>query len=128
MFEYGIVSSEKDEKLMIKNVENFLSSMNRTLSKNKNKSVLEARFPNIYKYIYFNLNKEKRVYLEIHPNNDLEGKYKFESKNINWIIFFNKLDLVTGEEKQEEYIKDILDATKFEYVLLKEYAENEERL
>jgi hypothetical protein len=128
MSEYGIICKEKDEKLIIKNIEDYLQPMNRTLSKNKNKTILEARLPYVYKYMYFNLNKEKRVYLEIYPNIDQDGKYKFESNNINWIVFFNKLDLVTGEENQDEYINSILESTKFEYVLLKEYAENEERL
>jgi len=125
--EFGIVSSEKDEKVIVKNINDYLASLDRTLSKAKNKSMLEARLPYIYKHYYWNLNKAERVYFEIYPNKDLEGKYKFETKkNLNWIIFFNKLDLVTGDENQEGYIKDILDATNFEFQLLKESLEDEE--
>ncbi|MDF2086729.1 hypothetical protein [Bacillus pseudomycoides] len=125
--EFGILSSEKDEKAIIKNINDYLASLNRTLSKQKNKSMLDARLPYIHKHFYWNLNKAERVYFEIYPNKDIEGKYRFETKkNLNWIIFFNKLDLVTGVENQEKYIKDILEATKFEFQFLKESLESVE--
>lgn len=133
MYEYGIICDEKDERELIKNIKDFLQPLKRTLSKVGNKSMLDARLPYIYRYFYFNSNKEQQAHFEVYPNKDIEGKYKFkDNKEIGWILFVNKMDLTTFDDhqngKREEYIADLLKGTKFEHIKLYEYADGEERI
>ncbi|WP_053595848.1 MULTISPECIES: hypothetical protein [Lysinibacillus] len=90
-------------------------------SKNKNKDLLKAQLPFIYKHFYFNLNKEMGVYMELYPNQDNEGKYKYsENKNIGWILKIRILNHLPGYEKgkTEGYIKTILDVIELDFVTL----------
>ncbi|MNC21892.1 hypothetical protein D3C75_698800 [compost metagenome] len=132
MVEYGFLCNNKDEKVLMNALYGYLEPLKRTFSKTKNKGLLDARFPYVYKYYYWNLNKEKQVYIEVYPNKDLEGKCKFSNADVGWILFANLIDQtppyhVTIEE-QEKYLQDFLSASNFEYVKLYEYSNGEERL
>ncbi|MFD1177974.1 hypothetical protein ACFQ3W_16925 [Paenibacillus puldeungensis] len=87
MLEYGILCWGKDEKKLMDELYAFLAPMNRTFSKTSNKGMLEARLPYVYKHFYWNLNKEKQVYVELYPNKDVEGKMKFPSEEVGWVMF-----------------------------------------
>lgn len=132
MVEYGFLCGSKDEKVLMSALYSFLEPLNRTFSKTRNKSLLDSRLPYVYKYYYWNLNKEKQVYIEVYPNKDLEGKYKFSNEDVGWILFANFIDQtppyhVTIEE-QERYLHNILASSNFEYLKLYEYKNGEERL
>lgn len=131
MIEYGFVCESKDEKALMSALQSFMEPINRTFSKNKNKSMLESRLPYVYKHFYWNLNKEKQVYLEVYPNKDLEGKYKFSNEDVGWILFASLNDekppYHVAIEEQEKYLHDILASSGFEYVKLYEYKDGEER-
>lgn len=132
MVEYGLICESKEEKQLMAALQHFMEPMNRTFAKTKNKGLLEARLPYVYKHYYWNLNKEKQVYIEIYPNKDAEGKCKFSDGRIGWILFANCKDLAPPYDvpldEQEKYIQDILTQTGLEYVTLYEYKEGEERL
>jgi hypothetical protein len=133
MWEYGILSSEKDEKIIIKNIIEFLEPLNRTMTKAKNKSMLDVRLPYVYKHFYWNLNKEEQIYFEIYPNKDMENKYKFQNnQEAAWILFIRKVELIDLNDDQvsiqENYIRDLLAAIKYDYIKIYEYLEGEERL
>lgn len=133
MWEYGIICNEKDEKIIIKNIIEFLESFKRTITKTKNKSLLEARLPYVYKHYYWNLNKEQQVYFEIYPNRDMENKYKFkDNQDSSWILFIRLTDLFVLDDiqvtKQDTYIRELINAIRFNCVKIYEYVEGEERL
>lgn len=119
--EYGFVALAKEEKFIMKRLNEFLERYNRMFSKSKNKDLLKARLPFIYKHFYFNLNKEMGVYMELYPNQDNEGKYKYlEYKNVGWILKVRILNHFPGYEKgkTEDYIKNILDVIGLDCVTL----------
>ncbi|WP_334076625.1 hypothetical protein [Paenibacillus sanfengchensis] len=132
MLEYGFLCEAKDEKKLINALLGFLEPLNRTFSKTKNKGMLEARLPYVYRHFYWNLNKEMQVYVEIYPNQDADGKIKFSHPDVGWVLFVN-LKEVSGPyhvplDKQEAYLQDFLQASGFEFVELKEYRDDEERI
>lgn len=132
MIEYGILCSSKDEKKLMNELFAFLAPLNRTFSKTSNKGMLDARLPYVYKHFYWNLNKEKQVYVELYPNIDMEGKSKFQREDIGWVMFANLKDQSPPYhvplEEQEQYIRDMLSSLTFESTKLYEYAEGEERI
>jgi hypothetical protein len=133
MVEYGFECEGKDEKVLMKALYDFLEPLKRTFSKTNNKSLLNARLPFVYKHIYWNLNKEKQVYIELYPNRDLEGKYKFPNNlNVGWILFANLNDeeppYQVSLEEQERFLNEILTSAKFDYIKLYEYDVDDERL
>ncbi|WP_244563054.1 hypothetical protein [Paenibacillus uliginis] len=132
MIEYGFLCTSKDEKALMNALYKFLEPLNRTFSKSNNKGMLNARLPFIYKYFYWNLNKEKQVYVEIYPNTDLEGKCKFPNENVGWVLFANLKDVAPPYhvpiEEQEKYLNDLLSSSNFDFVKLYEYSDDEERI
>jgi hypothetical protein len=119
--DYGFISLAKDEKVIMKSLNEFLDSYNRVFAKTKSKGLLEARLPFVYKHFYFNLNKEMGVYMEVYPNQDIEGRYKYSDyKNVGWILTVRILDDFSGyqKEKTEGYIKNILDAVGLDFITL----------
>lgn len=120
---YGLKSSKKDEKIIVKRVNDYLELHYRTMSKSKNKSLLDSRLPHVLSHIYWNLNKSKGTYFEIFSNEDNEGKYyNEENKNLAWIIK-TRIDVTHPMyEKQatESFLTEILNVTGFEYIILEE--------
>ena len=71
--EYGFVALAKEEKLIMKSINEYLERYNRMFSKNKNKDLLKAKLRFIYKHFYFNLNKEMGVYMELYLIKIMKG-------------------------------------------------------
>ncbi|WP_166243136.1 hypothetical protein [Paenibacillus turpanensis] len=132
MVEYGFLCSGKDEKMLINELTRFFEYMNRTISKVKNKSLLESKLPYVYKHYYWNLNKDKQVYIEVYPNQDVEGKCKFSNHDVGWVLFANVKDesepYHVPFDEQEKYLQDLLSSTNLPYITLYEYKNGEERL
>lgn len=85
--EYGFISSKKDEKLIIERLNEFLAPLKRTFAKNKSDSYLKGYLPYVYKYVYFNLNKDVGTFMELIPNEDIKDNYKYpDNKNVAWIF------------------------------------------
>ncbi|OWA33476.1 hypothetical protein B9G55_22720 [Saccharibacillus sp. O16] len=131
--EYGIISTPADEKALAANMQAFFVPLNRMMVKTKSKGLLEAHLPFVYKYYYWNLNKEMQVYVELYPNEDAEGKRKFADPETAWILFVNMKEIhaphdVIPRQEQERYVQELLEASGFPYVVLYEYADGEERL
>ncbi len=130
--EYGIVSTPADEKRLAANFKVFFEPLNRMMAKAKSKGLLEARLPYVYKHYYWNLNKEMQVYMELYPNEDMEGKRKFADPEAAWILFVNRKDVHPPHhvalQEQERYVEELLAAGGFPYKVLHEYNEGEERL
>jgi hypothetical protein len=132
--EYGIICQADNEKQLVKNINSFLEKKYgyRKMSKTNNKSMLEARLPFVYSHFYNQFLKQGvRWYFELYPNADLEGKRKFpEHPETGWLIWVNKMSYNTDQDKSELdcFFEELLTGTGFEYKLLYNYNEGEERL
>jgi hypothetical protein len=66
------------------------------------------------------------------PNEDLDGKWKFDNKEIRWVLFTIKNDVEAYTKAQHEdvdlFFKKLRDAIGFETILLHEYEDGEERI
>ncbi|WNJ17896.1 hypothetical protein [Pontibacter sp. G13] len=126
---YGLKCSKKDEKNLVFRINEYLASKSRTMSKAKNKSMLDSRLPFVFKHFYWNLNKGVGTWFELFPNEDIEGKYFNEThKDCGWILK-TRLDLthpLYEKNKTEKFLSDVLDSTEFEYIILEESDEDEE--
>ncbi|APZ47431.1 hypothetical protein BW723_14555 [Polaribacter reichenbachii] len=120
---YGIKSSAKDEKIIVQRVNDYLKTLDRTMSKTKSKSMLEARLPFVLKYFYWNLNKGTGTWFELFRNEDIEGKYYNNSnKECGWILK-TRIDLTHPcyeKNKTENFLLDILKSIEFEIITIKE--------
>jgi hypothetical protein len=132
--EYGIVCKAEEEKQLVKNINTFLKKQYAysKMSKTNNKSMLEARLPFVYSHFYKQFLKQgARWYFELYPNEDLEGKRKFsDHPEVTWLIWVNKMSYTTDADKAQldRFFSELLTASGFEYKLLYEYKEGEERL
>lgn len=124
---YGLQCSKKDEKIIVKRINDYLAVQDRTMSKAKNKSLLNARLPLVLTHFYWNLNKSKGTWFEIFPNEDAEGKYYNEkNKDFAWIII-TRIDLTHPMYEKlstESFLTEILKVTGFEYFILDEKEED----
>ena len=124
---YGLKCSKKDEKVLVQRVNEYLKTLDRTMSKAKSKSMLEARLPLILKHFYWNLNKGVGTWFELFPNEDIDGKYYKESnKECGWIIKM-RIDLTHPcYEKQntETFLLEVLKSTGFEFIVIEESDED----
>ena len=120
---FGIVCDNKAEKNLLSRVNAYLKTLNRTTSKVKNGSKLEKE-PLKIKHYYWNLNKDTGTWMDLKPNEDLEGTWSFpENKECAWIMHV-RIDTSRfpdgTQEKAEDFINSLLKATEFDYILLKE--------
>lgn len=120
---FGLKCLKKEEKVLVKGINEFLSTIDRTMSKAKNKTMLEDRLPFVLRHFYWNLNKGVGTWFEVYPNEDLEGKYYSEAnKDCGWLIT-TSIDLThPGYEKTEteQFLENVLEATTFDYVVIEE--------
>jgi hypothetical protein len=120
---YGIICDNKSEKVLLSRVNEYLKTLNRSTSKVKDGSMLEEDGFKI-KYFYWNLNKDAGTWMDLKPNEDLVGKWRFsENKECGWIMHVRVNtsqfpDSTTA--KAEGFINSLLQATRFEYKILKE--------
>jgi len=129
--EYGIKCQKENEKQIVKNINNFLQKEYeyRKMYKRNDESISKFN----YEYYYCQFIKEKPLwYFDLYPNEDLDGKCKFENKETQWILFINKIDIKENTSKQNEalelFFQKLLNGIGFETILLYEYKENEERI
>ena len=123
---YGIACNKTEEKILLNRVNGYLKTLNRSTSKVKDGSMLEKE-PFKIKHYYWNLNKDTGTWMDLKPNEDLEGRWRFpENKSYGWIMHV-RIDTSTfpssTQEKAEDFINLLLKATEFEYTILKEEAE-----
>jgi hypothetical protein len=120
---YGFICNKKDEKLIMGRLNDFLSQYDRTFSKSKSKGLLEVHLPLKYKHIYFNLNKDTGTFMELTPNEDSEGNYRYlNNRDLGWIfrVIIHKHFPGYEKSKTESYISQILNVIGFEYIKLLE--------
>lgn len=120
---YGLKCSKKDEKVLVKRVNQYLSANDRELSKEKTKATLKKRLPLVLKHFYWNLNKEAGTYFELFPNEDLGGQFFNEKhKECVWLIKV-RIDLSNPSYEKvatEEFLSELLRVTNCEHIVLKE--------
>ncbi len=126
---YGIKCARKDEKILVQRINDFLATHKRTMSKAKNKSLLEACLPFTYKHFYWNLNKSVGTWFEIFPNEDEKGKFfSEEHKEYCWLMK-TRIDVahpMYKKERTEFFLSNVLKSTGHETVVIKENEEEEE--
>lgn len=125
---YGLKCSKKDEKIIVKRVNDYLALHKRTMSKAKNKSLLDARLPLVLTHFYWNLNKSTGTWFEIFSNEDSDGKFYYEeNKDYGWIIktLINLTHPMYEKNLTETFLTEILNATGFEYFVIEESEKNE---
>ena len=120
---YGLKCAKKDEKILVQRINEYLGTIDRTMSKAKNKSMLKALLPFVLKHFYWNLNKGVGTWFEVFSNEDLEEKYFYEAnKDCGWLIT-TRIDLthpMYEKKRTEQFLKDVLDSTGFDYVVIEE--------
>jgi hypothetical protein len=131
MMEYGIKCNKDDEKQIVKNINNFLQKEYnyRKMYKRKDESISKFNYGDYYCQFI----KEKPLwYFDIFPNEDLDGKWKFDNKEIQWVLFLSKNDVEEYTQKNHEevdlFFKKLMDAIGFKIILLHDYKHDEERI
>lgn len=120
---YGIKCTKKDEKILAQRINAYLATLQRTMSKSTNKSLLSSFLPLVYKYYYWNLNKEVGTWFEIFPNQDLKGNYFNEATpDCAWIIKtrINLTHPLYEKETTEGFLSNVLQAIQFVYIVIEE--------
>ena len=127
---FGITCDLKDEKKIHQAINDYLSKFNRTTSTVKKGPLMESRLPYRIKQFHWNLNKETGTWLELFPNQDLEGKYFWQKrKDCARLILVLLHNHFPGFEKNksEKFILDLLNSVGFNNETLAE-TDSEERL
>jgi hypothetical protein len=86
-----------------------------------------------YEYLYCQFIKgEPGWYFDLYPNEDINGKMKFENKETQWILFISKENVEGYTKKHHEevdmFFKKLMAAIGFEVIVLHKYTKNEERI
>jgi hypothetical protein len=121
---HGLKCARWDEKTLVTRVNDFLAMHRRTMSKSKNQSLLASFTPYVLRHFYWNLNKEMGTFFEIYPNEDAQGEYFFPGHpECGWLLFVKfdahgNADIV--KEKSEGFIAELLRATGYERVVIRE--------
>ena len=121
---YGLTCARKDEKVLMQRVNAYLATFDRTTSKVRNPTLLADFAPSVLKHFYFNLNKDTATYLEIRPNEDVNGRLFFPGHpECGWLVRA-RIDPGTfpagTQEKAEEFIRGVLAAAQNPSVVLEE--------
>jgi hypothetical protein len=131
MTEYGIKCTKENENQIVKNINNFLQKEYnyRKMYKRKDDSI--SKFNYEYLYCQF-INEKPKWYFDLYPNEDINGEMKFENKEIQWVLFINKINVEEYTKKHHEevdlFFKKLMDAIFFEIIILHKYAKDEERI
>lgn len=108
----------------MKAIKEKLKSHNRTTTTAKNKHMLDARLPFVFKHFHWNLNKELAVWIEILPNQDEEGKLQFpDHPECGWLAI-TRIKELHAREAAEKYLSEILEAPGYELLTLAESEED----
>ncbi|MDR2151710.1 MAG: hypothetical protein LBO72_02710 [Helicobacteraceae bacterium] len=129
--EYGIKSKKEDEKQIVKNINNFLKNEYNYRKMYKWKDTSISKFN--YGDYYCQFIKEKpRWYFDLTMNEDLDGKWKFDNREAQWILYTRKNYVEEYTQKDHEdvdlFFKKLVEAIGFEAVLLHKYKLGEERI
>jgi hypothetical protein len=87
--EYGIKCNKDDEKQIVININKFLQKEYnyRKMYKWKDDSISKFK----YEYYYCQFMKQSpQWFFDLYPNEDLNGKLKFENKEVQWVLFTAK--------------------------------------
>lgn len=129
--ELGIKCAKDDEKKIVKNINNFLQKEYKYNKMYKWKVDAISKFNYDYCYCQF-MKQNPRWHFDLHPNEDLDGKWKFDNKEVNWVLCLGKTYVEKYTKKQHVdvnlFFKKLIEAIGFETILLHEYKENEERI
>jgi hypothetical protein len=126
--EYGIKCNKEDEKQIVKNINNFLRKEYNYRKMYKWEDDAITKFK--YEYYYCQFTKTNPHWLfDLNPNEDLNGKRKFENKEVQWVLFTTKNKVEEYTKKQHEeidlFFKKLLEAVGFEIILLHKYKKDE---
>lgn len=127
--EYGIICNKEDEKELIKRINKFLKNDYEYRKVYKRNDTSISAFN--YDYYYFQFIKENpRWYFDLYPNEDLDGKLKFDNQETKWILYFDKQNLSENTEIQNQevnlFFDKLIDAIGYETILLHRYKDDEE--
>jgi hypothetical protein len=134
MLEYGIKCKKDNEKQIVKNINDFLiNEYNyRKMDIQKDISFSMFNYGDIYCLYTLYTEKKPHWYFDLMPNEDLDGNWKFDNKDIGWVLFFIKTFETAYNEKDhvdvDLFLKKLLEAIGFEIVLLHEYKKGELRI
>lgn len=118
---FGLDSNYKDEKKIVQNIKNYLAQFSRDISTVKSGDRLKSHLPFKIKQFHWNLNKSTGTYIELFPNQDLDGRFFVENRpNLAWliIVLFHYDSPGYEKDKSEKFIKDLLGATNYKYELI----------
>ena len=130
--EYGIVCQRKNEKEIVKKINDFLEKEYQygKMEKRNEEAISEAK----PKHYYSQLTKENPLwYFELYPNKGLANKIKLYNKKIEWILYVNKQSVDNNKEKENEqvnvFFEKLIKIIGYETVVLHEYKnDNEDRI
>ena len=130
--EYGIICQRKNEKEIVKRINDFLE---KEYQYEKLEKRNEETFSEINdKYYYCQLSKDKPLwYFELYSNKGLANKIKFDNKKIEWLLHTSKQSVNDNTEKENEqvnmFFEKLVEAIGYETVVLHEYKnDSEERI
>ncbi|WP_316807401.1 hypothetical protein [Pedobacter agri] len=130
--EYGIFCQREDEKDLVKRINNFLKNEYGYRKMYKRDEDAISTFN--YDYYYFQFIRETpKWYFDLYPNEDLDGKLKFDNQDTKWILYTGKLDVNKNSDKQNEevnlFFEKLIQAIGYETQTLHEYKDDfEERI
>jgi len=120
---WGLLCNKKDEKTIVASINNYLATVDRTMSRATSASMLQARLPHAIKHFYWNLNKSTGTWFELFPNEDLNGRfYNEHRKDCAWLITARIDTAHPAYEKQrtEEFLNAVLSAAGVRAEVLEE--------
>lgn len=128
--EYGIICNRADEKKIVKNLNIYLQNEYSYRKMYKWKYTANSKLKYEYGYCQF-MKQCPRWHFDLYPNEDLNGKWKYENKSFQFILFTIKHSVENYTAEQRDFVdlffKKLIEAIGFETVLLHEYKEGEER-
>ena len=132
--ENGIICGKEDEKELVKRINAFLTKECNYRKMYKWKDDVFKKYNYDYYYCqYIRIDSEQPKWsFDLRLNEDMDGKRRFKNKDVNWILFINKLDVDKNTEKQNEevniFFEKLLKVIQFSTIVLYEYKDMEERI
>ena len=109
--ENGIICGKEDEKELVKRINIFLTKEYNYRKMYKWKDDVFKKFNYDYYYCqYIRIGTEQPQWsFDLRLNEDLDGKRRFKNKEVNWILFINKLEVDKNTSKQNEEVNIFFD-------------------
>jgi hypothetical protein len=130
--EYGIICQRKNEKEIVKRINDFLE---KECKYEKMEKINEENFSELKdKYYYRQFTEEKPLwYFELYSSAGFVNKIKFDNKNIEWLLYVLKRSVDNNTEKENEqvylFFEKLMKAIGYKIVFLHEYKnDSEERI